>query len=168
MVSFAVITSLPLLRSCRSSVGHICLHTFVLVNFQGMCSPLQLHRDPVVCNWFPFFPSPLTFLGRKDPIACTLLVQAVCIIFFMLLLTSMWCKAFLCCLGWSLQVGFTISLLKMWSWGGGSQLLFAVCGASRKQGQSTAFSCTCCPLAMNCYIVGDTFSFLFSPQLNWE
>ncbi|KAJ1058884.1 hypothetical protein K5549_021920 [Capra hircus] len=42
--------------------------------------------------------------GRKDPIACTLLVQAVSIIFFMLLLTSMWCKAFSCCLGWSLQL----------------------------------------------------------------
>ena len=117
-----------LLRSCRSSVGHFCLDTFVLVNFRGMCSPFELHRDPVMCNWSPFFPSPLTFLGRKDTIACTLLVQAVSIIFFMLLLISMWCKAFSCCLGWSLQVGFTISLLKIWSWGAGSQLLFAVCG----------------------------------------
>ena len=79
-----------------------------------------------MCNWSPFFPSPLTFLGRKDPIACTLLVQAVSIIFFMLLLISMWCIFMMSWL--ALQVGFTISLLKIWSWGAGSQLLFAVCG----------------------------------------
>lgn len=129
-----------------------------------MCSPFELHRDPVMCNWSPFFPSPLTFLGRKDTIACTLLVQAVSIIFFMLLLISMWCKAFSCCLGWSLQVGFTICLLKIWSWGAGSQLLFAVCGLAGSKASPVLSPARAVPLPWIAISLGIHVLFSFPPR----
>lgn len=122
---------------CSEVTGHLSV-TLVLTLLSSLttrthlCSPLQLHKDPIVCKWSLFLPSPLTFPGRKGPVACTLLVQAVDIIFFTLLHISMWCTAFSCCL--DLYRWVTITLLEFWSWGAESQLLVAGPRAGRKHG----------------------------------
>ena len=98
---------------CSEVTGHL-LVTLVLTLLSlltsrtHLCSPPQLHKDPIVCKWSLFLLPFTSHLPRQEGPCSLYLAGTSCrhLIFFMLLHISMWCTAFSCCLGSSLQVGY--------------------------------------------------------------